>query len=217
MGVAFRVKIGLCSSISAGCIGAFVCLVRESLWDRFGAPPVSPAGGRQSVMRVVRRAEVRARFVDSVRSPAACALELLRCDSPAHRNHVRLSVPRVAVSAHSAGTHAEELYGANRGAVRARPTGVSGRARVHARFQRTRVRELRDISENRGVERGNWVHTWSLSEVSVTLPNLNRERKHQPSIVRSDAVSTIGATASWNGRLCASGRCVVARSHHPQS
>lgn len=124
---------------------------------------------------------------------------------------------RASLCAHSAGTHAEELYGANRGAVRARPTGVSGRARVHARFQRTRVRELRDISENRGLERGNWVHTWSLSEVSVTLPNLNRERKHQPSIVRSDAVSTIGATASWNGRLCASGRCVVARSHHPQS
>ena len=44
--VAFGVKIGLSSSISAGCIGAFVCLVRESLWDRFGGPPVSPAGGR---------------------------------------------------------------------------------------------------------------------------------------------------------------------------
>ena len=95
--VAFRVKIGLSSSISAGCVGSFVCHVRESLWDRFEAPPVSPAGGRQSVMRAVRRAEVRARLVDSVHGPAACALELLRCDSPAHRNHVRLSVPRVAV------------------------------------------------------------------------------------------------------------------------
>ena len=129
MVVAFRVKIGLCSSISAGCIGAFVCLVRESLWDRFGAPPVSPAGGRQSVMRVVRRAEVRARFVDSVRSPAACALELLRCDSPAHRNHVRLSVPRVAVSAHSAGTHAEDreetIIGATRAAYLRRGFGGS--------------------------------------------------------------------------------------------
>ena len=44
--VAFGVKIGLSSSISAGCIGAFVGVVRESLWDRFGGPPVSPAGGR---------------------------------------------------------------------------------------------------------------------------------------------------------------------------
>ena len=44
--VAFGVKICLSSSISAGCIGAFVGLVRESLWDRFGGPPVSPAGGR---------------------------------------------------------------------------------------------------------------------------------------------------------------------------
>ena len=46
MVVAFRVKIGLSSSISAGRVGAFVCLVRESLWDRFEAPPLSPAGGR---------------------------------------------------------------------------------------------------------------------------------------------------------------------------
>ena len=44
--VAFRVKIGLSSSISAGRVGAFVCLVRESLWGRFEAPPLSPAGGR---------------------------------------------------------------------------------------------------------------------------------------------------------------------------
>ena len=97
MVVAFGVKIGLSSSISAGFIGAFVCLVREALWDRFEAPPVSPAGGRQSVMRVVRRAEVRARFVDSVRSPAACALGPLRCDGPAHRNYGRLSVQRSAM------------------------------------------------------------------------------------------------------------------------
>ena len=46
MVVAFGVKIGLSSSISAGCLGAFLGLVREALWDRFEAPPVSPAGGR---------------------------------------------------------------------------------------------------------------------------------------------------------------------------
>ena len=104
--VAFRVKIGLSSSISAGCVGAFVFHVKESLWDRFEAPAVSPAGGRQSVMRAVRRAEVRARLVDSVHGPAACALGLLRCDSPARRNYGRLSVPRVAMCAPSGtGTH----------------------------------------------------------------------------------------------------------------
>ena len=105
MVVAFRVKIGLSSSISAGCVGAFVFHVKESLWDRFEAPAVSPAGGRQSVMRAVRRAEVRARLVDSVHGPAACALGLLRCDSPARRNYGRLSVLRVAICAHFRWSH----------------------------------------------------------------------------------------------------------------
>ena len=91
--VAFGVKIGLSSSISAGCIGAFVGLVRESLWDRFGGPPVSPAGGRT---------ECAARDASCRRSEHAsstqCAVRpLARLDRSAHRNYGRLSVQRSAM------------------------------------------------------------------------------------------------------------------------
>ena len=110
--VAFRVKIGLSSSISAGCIGAFVGVVRESLWDRFGGPPVSPAGGRtecaardascrrsehasstQCAVRPLARLDRSAATVPRTGITGGSACSAARCGSFGGYARARLSTP----------------------------------------------------------------------------------------------------------------------------